>query len=139
MKSMPKYTKTALILTLLLTLLLLGSLLWIHAVGINPPARHMVARIYQDGELIDSIPLHTVEEAYTFTVVGENNCRNEIEVRPGSIGIISADCPDKLCIHQGFVDSSLLPITCLPNRLVIQLREEETISREAAEVDVITY
>ena len=79
------------------------------------------ADIYQSGKLLTSIDLSAVSQPYTFTVTGENGCTNEIEVRPDQIGIISADCPDKLCVHQGFISDSRLPITCLPNRLVIQL------------------
>lgn len=80
------------------------------------------ADIYQNGVLLQSIDLSQIAEGYTFTVTGENGCTNEIGVRPGSIGILSADCPDRLCVRQGFISDSLLPITCLPNRLVIQLR-----------------
>lgn len=103
-----------------LTLLAVVSLLLIllprnHATGYT-------ADIYQSGELLTSIDLSAVSQPYTFTVTGENGCTNEIEVRPDQIGIISADCPDKLCVHQGFIRDSRLPITCLPNRLVIQLR-----------------
>lgn len=98
----------------------------------------MIAEIYQNGKLITSIPLDEVREAYRFTVTGEDGHVNEIEVRPGSIGIISADCPDKLCVRQGFISDSRLPVTCLPNRLVIRLRlpeeDENTISP-----DIISY
>ena len=90
------------------------------------------ADIYQSGELLTSIDLSAVSQPYVFTVTGENGCTNEIEV------IISADCPDKLCVHQGFISDSRLPITCLPNRLVIQLRP--TAGQESSiTVDINTY
>lgn len=96
------------------------------------------ADIYQSGELLTSIDLSAVSQPYVFTVTGENGCTNEIEVRPDQIGIISADCPDKLCVHQGFISDSRLPITCLPNRLVIQLRP--TVGQESSiTVDINTY
>ena len=96
------------------------------------------ADIYQSGELLTSIDLSAVSQPYTFTVTGENGCTNEIEVRPDEIGIISADCPDKLCVHQGFISDSRLPITCLPNRLVIQLRPTDE-SESSITVDINTY
>lgn len=96
------------------------------------------ADIYQNGELIASIPLDQVQEPYRFTVTGDGGCVNEIEVRPGSIGIISADCPDKLCVHQGFLSDSRLPVTCLPNRLVILLRPSKENGAEITP-DIITY
>ena len=82
--------------------------------------------------------MEEVRETYRFMVTGEEGHVNEIEVRPGSIGIISADCPDKLCVRQGFISNSRLPVTCLPNRVVIRLRppegDENTISP-----DIISY
>jgi len=84
-----------------------------------------VADIYQNGTLIQSIPLFEVTGRYTIEINGETGCSNVIEICPGSIAIVSANCPDKLCVHQGYISNSLLPITCLPNRVVIQLRALE--------------
>ncbi|MDE6168437.1 MAG: NusG domain II-containing protein [Acetatifactor sp.] len=98
------------------------------------------ADIYQNGELIQSISLKDADQPYTFTVTGENGCYNIIEVRPGSIGIRDASCPDKLCVLQGFITDSRLPVTCLPNRLVIRLRpREEQSQSNPALPDTITY
>ena len=134
---MPKtsYQKRALLLILLLLLLSIGSLLWIlfrsmetvslsDADSLGQTNPKLVADIYQNGTLLQSIPLSSVTESYTFTIIGENGACNEIEVFPGSIGIISANCPDKLCVKQGHISNSLLPITCLPNHLVIQLHSD---------------
>jgi hypothetical protein len=125
------HTKTAILLGLSLSIIFLACILWI-LIGYTPE-QTSVAHIYQDGTLLQTIRLHSVTEPYSFTVIGTNNCENEIEVRPGSIGIISADCPDKLCVHQGFISTSRLPITCLPNRLVIRI---EAVTDD---MDIITY
>lgn len=93
-----------------------------------------IADIYQEGRLLTSIPLDGSDAPYRFTVTGENGCFNEIEVRSDSIGIVSADCPDKLCVHQGFISHTGLPVVCLPNKLVIRLRETDS-----GTVDVIAY
>lgn len=138
-KKMPPYQKTAYTILILLIAIIVFCLAWIWSHhSLFPPAisngnSNITADIFQNGVLIQSIDLSAVTESYTFTATGENNCCNEIEVRPGSIGIISANCPDKLCVHQGFIDSSLLPVTCLPNRLVIQIRTDEITT------DIISY
>lgn len=116
------YRERAILLSLILAVIGIISILLLFLQNGN---HGTVADIYQNGSLIQSIPLDSVKETYTFTVTGEHGAANEIEVRPGSIGIISASCPDKLCVHQGFISGSLLPITCLPNRLVIQIRTEQ--------------
>lgn len=136
MKAKDRTVPAALLIGAALILLTVLSLLYILLP--KSPDAGLIADIYQSGELIASIPLDEVRETYRFTVTGDEGHVNEIEVRPGSIGIISADCPDKLCVRQGFISDSRLPVTCLPNRVVIRLRpqeeDENTISH-----DVISY
>lgn len=126
------YKITAAVITVILCLILGISLMTIF----RPASRSAdcIADIYQDGELLTSIPLDGSVAPHRFTVTGAGGCVNEIEVRSDSIGIISADCPDKLCVHQGFISSTGLPIVCLPNRLVIRLREND-----ADPVDTVAY
>ena len=100
----------------------------------------LYADIYQSGELRETIRLDTVTDEYTFEVPGEGGASNTVCVRPGSIAIISANCPDQICVHQGFISTSLLPITCLPNRLVIRVREEAVCLDDTTLVpDGVTY
>lgn len=85
-----------------------------------------VANIYQNGTLIRSIDLEAVEESYTFKIEGENGAYNTILVEPGYISITDASCPDKVCISQGRISDGVLPITCLPNGIVIQIETQDT-------------
>lgn len=119
MKENTSWRKPAAVITAFLLLLSAASLLYLLS---GESGADYAADIFQNGILIKNIYLSDVSETYTFTVQGENGCVNEIEVRPGSIAIISADCRDKICVHQGFISDAKLPITCLPNRLVIRLR-----------------
>ena len=57
----------------------------------------LYADIYQSGELLETIRLDTVTDEYTFEVPGANGASNTVCVRPGSIAIISANCPDQIC------------------------------------------
>lgn len=109
-----------------------------YLLAIQGRAQSCVADIYQNGQLLMSIPLDEVQAPYTLDITGEDGSLNRIEVRPGSIGVVFADCPDLLCVKQGFVHSPTIPITCLPNRLVIQLRPAEGMSAET-EPDAVTY
>ena len=122
MKKEPeKPVKTACLLTFLIALALCASILLLPGRGSADAA--YTACLYQDGELIREIPLDSVTEPYRFTVTAKDGGTNTVEVRPGSIGILSADCPDQICVRQGFLDRPFLPITCLPHRLVIRLKE----------------
>lgn len=114
----------------------------IYIVGHETPSgdHALYADLYRNGELFQTIRLDTVIGEYTFEVTGENGAANTVCVRQGSIAIVDASCPDQICVHQGFISTSLLPITCLPNRLVIRVREEVTAPENATLVpDGITY
>lgn len=84
-----------------------------------------VARVYSGGELVREIDLSRVTEPYSFTVESSNGGENTVSVEPGRIRVSSADCPDKVCVNQGWVDSGAAPIVCLPNQLVIRLTDPE--------------
>jgi len=95
---------------------------------------YQTADIYHNGILVESISLGLVSETWCLTLVSENGNVNEIEIRPGEIGMLYADCPDQLCVKQGFISNSHLPITCLPNRVVITLRNTDGV-----QPDAVTY
>ena len=83
---------------------------------------HPVAVITLDGEVLDEIDLTQVQEPYSFTVTGKDGLTNTVLVEPGRIRVEKADCPDQICVHQGYISDGSQPIVCLPNRLIIQIQ-----------------
>lgn len=124
------YKKAALIAVIFLLILSVFCIAaWVYTN--NHAQKGSIARIYQNGTLIEEIDLSAVTDSYQIRIDGEDNTYNIIEIRPGEIGIVEASCPDKICIHTGFIDTNLLPITCLPNHLVIQVETEEADGMDA--------
>lgn len=100
----------------------------------------LYADIYQSGELLQTIRLDTVTDEYTFEVPGEGGASNTVCVRPAASPLSLPIGPDQICVHQGFISTSLLPITCLPNRLVIRVKEEAVCLDDTTLVpDGVTY
>lgn len=128
-----KSSKRAYFLILVIIILLLLSLIFI-TYRLSSSNRKLIAYLYQNGQLYQTIDLSKITSDYTFTVIAEDGGYNVISVKPGEIGILDADCPNKLCVSMGYVNSSLLPIVCLPHNLVIQIKET---SHDAP--DVMTY
>lgn len=91
------------------------------------------ANIYLDGTCIQSIDLSTVVDEYGFDVEGSGGT-NRIMVAPGRICVECADCPDQICVRQGWISDSAAPIVCLPNKLVIRI---ERVA-QSVEIDSIT-
>lgn len=80
-----------------------------------------MAKVYQDGTLLYTIDLRTVEEAYTISVEDPDGGYNIIAVEPGRIRVLEADCPDQVCVRQGWISTSAAPVVCLPHGLVIEI------------------
>lgn len=78
------------------------------------------AVLSQDGEPVRTIDLDLVDKPYTFTVTWGDGY-NVIEVERGRIRVAEADCPDQICVRQGWIATGVVPIACLPHKLVIRL------------------
>lgn len=91
--------------------------------------------IYQDGKLWKEIEISNIEEPYTITIEWEGGGYNILEIRNGAVGIVEASCPDKVCQKMGFISNSLMPITCLPNHLMICVVEQGSTEK----IDGVVY
>ena len=81
------------------------------------------AYVYQNGEEIEKIPLDGSTDGKTFTVKGDDGQENVIEVNGGKIHMKSASCKDQLCVKMGYREHENTPIVCLPNKVVIIIKE----------------
>ena len=90
--------------------------------------------IYQDGVLLKYYDLTNITEPILLTVESDSGV-NLIIIEQWRVRISEANCPDGLCIRQGWVSSGLLPIVCLPHRLVISF--DNNLDRDR-DIDAIT-
>ncbi len=104
----------------ILIVVLLAVCLAAAAVLMRGTTDSAVAYIYQNGQLLRTIDLSQVDEPYSFTVEGPAGT-NTIQAEPGRICVSHADCPDQVCVNQGWISNSVVPIVCLPNQLVVQI------------------
>ena len=102
---------------LLLALIVAAGLLLYGKLG---RGEGMVAVVSVNGEVLERIDLSKVREAYDLDVATDFG-RNIVHVEPGAISVTHADCPDQICVMQGRLSSSGIPIICMPNRLVISI------------------
>lgn len=106
---------------LTLGLLLLVAAACCAVLLLRPREPGAVAVVKLDGVVVREIDLTSLTGPVTFTVEGEDGLWNTITAEPGRIRVESAACPDQVCVHQGWISDSTVPIVCLPNRLVIEL------------------
>ena len=87
---------------------------------ISSSAGGTVAVISVDGEEYERIDLSKVTESYDIELSTQYG-HNTVHVEPGAISVTAADCPDRVCVSQGRISQSGMPIACVPHRLVIQI------------------
>ena len=78
------------------------------------------ARILRDGVLLEEIDLDQVDEPRSLVLEDESGS-NTVTVEKGRICILEADCPDQICVNQGWISDSTVPIVCLPHKLMIEI------------------
>jgi hypothetical protein len=74
------------------------------------------AQITVDGVMVRQVDLSRDDE---FAL--DENPRVHFQVRRGAIAFIESDCPDKVCIHSGFLDTPGQTAACLPNKVLLYI------------------
>lgn len=78
------------------------------------------AEVWLDGQLVRTVRLDASAEPYEFTVTtADGSGYNTILVEGGRIRVSDANCPDGICVNDGWLSGGA-PIVCLPHRLVIR-------------------
>ena len=88
------------------------------------------AQISSNGKVIRTVDLRVDQE---FTVTLDDGSYNTVTVKDGKIAVTEASCPDGICVNHRSVSKQKQSITCLPNRLVVEIR-----NGEASDVDAVT-
>lgn len=104
----------------LLIAAVLASGVWLLLQNRDNPSP--TARITRDGMLLEEIALEKVDEPYSFTLE-DGSGSNTVQVEKGRIRISEADCPDQVCVNQGWISGGAVPIVCLPHRLMVEIVE----------------
>ena len=77
-----------------------------------------VAEIVVDGKVVEQISLFAPPRDITVRSGGFNIVR----VGDGRAAVISADCPDKVCVRTGEISRAGEGAVCLPHKLVVRIK-----------------
>ncbi|MCR5844154.1 MAG: NusG domain II-containing protein [Oscillospiraceae bacterium] len=102
---------------LLFAVIVIGGLLLYRGLG---RGEGTVAVISVDGEELERVDLSKVRKEYDLEISTEYG-NNTVHIEPGAISVTAADCPDHVCMRQGKLTGSGIPIICMPHRLVIEI------------------
>ena len=76
---------------------------------------------------------YALEQDQRIPVEIDGETKNIVVIADGEAYMAEASCPDKLCIHQGRIESRSQSIVCLPNRVIVTV-----IDGEEPEIDSMT-
>ena len=114
-----------LLLWLGIAILLGAALLWMVRPQPQPETEpeeetgpRLVATVTVENREIARIDL-TAEEDRDFSILDETGLPITFQIRDHAIRFLESDCPDKVCIHTGFLKNDLDVACCLPNRTIV--------------------
>lgn len=113
----------------LAVLLLVGLGLWILP-RVFPQSDTLIAEVTVGGETVLELDLQTATDRETYplengvVLVAENH----------TVAVLSADCPDKVCVNTGALSRAGEVAACVPTGTVVTVKGESRVS-----LDGITY
>ncbi len=100
-----------------------------HFIG----GKALEAEISVDGNIIKTVELDEVNGFYEFKT--DTSPAVTITAEKGRICVSDAECPDKLCVNCGWLDSDGDMAVCLPAKVVVSVKGAKNKNAP----DVITY
>ncbi len=112
---------------LLVIFLVLLSIASLYYFRIIKQTNHLnEAVVIFDGEEVLRINLNDTQELKTYVVEGYNG-QVVIEALDQQIRVIKESSPYHLCSLQGWTDTSVQPIICLPNKVLIEIDNDSDL------------
>lgn len=87
------------------------------------------------GELFKTLPLKEDSKEETLNINTDLGV-NIVKISNGRVGIVDANCPDELCIKDGFISQPGEMLVCLPNKLVLEIKGQK---QSETELDELSY
>ncbi len=111
---------------LIITLLLMATVCWLVVQWMGQKTIAATVVVTVDGEEYGRYPLAENQEIPI--AIGEEKQASEtnfLRIQDGVAQMITADCPDQICVHQKAISHTNESIVCLPNRVVVTIASGE--------------
>jgi len=115
---------------IILILIITGLSIYQITGGMFDSGHIKTASVYHDGKPIREIPLSSGQHIDLDLTTGNMT----LETGDGKIRVIDSSCPRKLCVKQGWVKTNLIPIVCVPNKVILEINSGE----DDEEIDAIS-
>ena len=82
--------------------------------------------VYVDNELYGEFSL---DEDNTYDITKDSSVLCTVLISKGRADVVSASCPDKLCVSQQSISLDGESICCLPNRVYITVENDSGVTK----------
>ena len=110
---------------LITAILLLSAILLWFGIRFASPRQAASIRITVGG---DEFGVFSLAKDRTILIGDTNVC----EIQDGKAHMLSASCPDQICVHQRAISKNGESIICLPNKVVVSIE-----GAEDSQIDVV--
>lgn len=107
----------------MLTGLILAAALMIGIHFAGNTTGDTIAVITQDGKVIKRINLSELEQPVSVEI--KDKYYDHIVAEKGRIRFEEADCPDRVCVHTGWLTRPGQIAVCLPNGIIVKIEGED--------------
>ena len=114
--------KTAKLILAALALVAIVSAAWILFIDRETNDPRVIVEV--DGEIYCQYDMDEVDGIIPIST--PNGGENRLYVQEDLVFMDSANCPDKLCVKQGVIRDSTVPIVCLPNKVVVRIEGRDS-------------
>ena len=106
---------------LLITVILLFSVVSLLAFKDSKP-ENKKGIIYHNGVLLDKISL----DRYQIKELNLPEGNMKLEIKKGRIRVLESSCPHGLCVDMGWIKTDRMPIVCVPNKVIIEIKGDDS-------------
>ncbi len=57
--------------------------------------------------------------------IEQNGHYNRVEIKDGHVQMMESSCDNQVCVMQGPISTHYIPIVCLPNKVVVEVLDDE--------------
>ena len=114
--------KAAKLIFVALVLAVVASAAWIVLGDRDTDDPRVIVEV--DGEIFCAYDMDEVDGIIHIST--PNGGENRVYVQEDLVFMDSANCPDKLCVKQGVIRDSTVPIVCLPNKVVVRIEGRDS-------------
>ena len=106
----------------------------ITVVKFLPAKQGSVVEIRVSGIVTETYPLN---ENNTIYVDGAHGGKNIVVIKDGKVSVRDASCPDHICIRQGEISKVNETIICMPNQVVVEVKQTNALPKKGDDVDAV--